>query len=722
MIPSAFVSAGEKTFVATETEIAIERRERVLDEIFVRWRSGSVPDARAELEAHPELGRSRSVILELACEEFWQRTDRGEALAAGEFIDKFPGYASGLRRILALGSQLGAMASAHIERCDWPAIGAIYRGFRLQERLGCGAFSRVYLAQDTALADRRVVLKLTTLPGGEPEALGQLQHDHIVPVYAYYPPETDAFATLVMPYVGRATLEDLLDRIRSEPQVPDSARIIHGVVAESKQCESAMNDAPSPHALDEATFIDAVIRMAHGLCLGLAEAHERGLLHLDIKPSNVLLADDGTLKLLDFNLMQIVGKTDSTAWGGTLPYMSPEQLIAAVNAAEARLDARSDLYSLGVVLYELLTGRHPFEPLDPAEPPQVTADLLRERHQRGARPLGEFNPQVNKSCARLIETCLAYDPNDRPRDAREVAAALATELRSPAKMQRLRLRYPRGTPAVAAVMLLLCCAMAYGWSQYPAYNERCYVRAVTALREGRLADSVDLLTAGLEYDPTDERTRLLRAHCLAGSKRLDEAVAEYQALAGGPHAVEARSGLIYCCLKRNDPAGAFQAAAWEPSQNLTPADLNNLAYGHIQLGEHEAARALLDQAVELRPDSVVLRYHRATTDLNRARTIPGYLPSVGLSDLQYAVKLEPYEQLYYLLSQLHLAPDPNEPTARLAAEQALAEAVRCGLPPEEIRLNPNFKNLNIPVQQEDTGRSVERRYIERLIGPLQAGL
>lgn len=713
MTPSLALLQDE---LSVDAPVEIERRERVLDEIFARWRLDSTPDALAELEKHPELGRSRSVILELACEEFWLRADRGEAPPLREFLERFPGYSTGLQRILAIESQLVAASPARFERRDWPAVGSIYRGFRLQERLGCGAFSCVYMAQDTSLADRRVVLKLTTLPGNEPEALGKLRHAHIVPVYAYFPPDSDAPAALVMPFLGRATLEDLLDRIRLEPRVPASADVIRRTAAADP------STAGTAVKSGRESFVDAVLRLVHGLCLGLAEAHGQGLLHLDIKPSNVLLADDGTLKLLDFNLTRVAGKTDSVGLGGTLPYMSPEQLLSATGAAAADLDSRSDLFSLGVVLYELLTGRHPFGPLDPAEPSPVTADLLRQRHRRDVTPVRELNPLVNPGCARLIESCLAYDPAERPCDALALAAGLQAERRWPSKVRRLRIRYPRIATAAVATGLLLLGAAAAGWSQYPDYNERCFARAVDAAREGRLADSVNLLTAGLEYAPADEDSRLLLAQCLAGEKRLDEAIAEFQTLAGGPHAVEARSGLIYCFVLRNNLENALRVANTESSHPLTPADLNNLALIHIQHHEHEAARSLLDQAIALQPNSVTVRANRATTDLYRARTIKGYLPTVGILDVEHALRQKEYGNLYYLLAQLQFASEPDTPEVRRRVEATFVTAVRHGYPIDNIKSLPAFADLPDQVPEKHAVEEQSSRSFSLLIAPLESRL
>src|SRR5262249_34049083 len=118
---------------------------------------------------------------------------------------------------------------------------------------------------------------------------------------------------------------------------------------------------------------------------------------------------------------------DGRRAGGTPPYMPPEQLraqAADAGAAPVRLDARSDLFSLGVILYELLTGEHPYGPLPAdAEPAGVCAHLA-PRPQGGPPRVRRANPRVGGPLARLVERCLAFDPAQRPQSAAELAAGL----------------------------------------------------------------------------------------------------------------------------------------------------------------------------------------------------------------------------------------------------------------------------------------------------------
>jgi len=325
-----------------------------------------------------------------------------------------------------------------------PRVGDDFAGFRLIGELGSGAFGRVYLTRQGDLGDRPVALKVSTGCFAESQKLARLQHTYIVPVYSFH--RAGGLQAVCMPYFGATTLAGVLDDLGQRQTLPasgkglvstlNSRRAQSGVrsavapvapsrVAEGRSEPSAAAPADGPatlttlRMLEGLTYVEAVLWIGGRLAEGLAHAHERGVLHRDLKPANVLLTDEGQPMLLDFNLsedIRVAGAAGARV-GGTLPYMAPEHLTA-YQGRPAVVDARSDLYSLGVLLYELLTGRCPFEkhgaPLESVLPKMI-ADRLRP-----PPPARSLNPGATPAVDSILRRCLEPDPARRYQSAREL--------------------------------------------------------------------------------------------------------------------------------------------------------------------------------------------------------------------------------------------------------------------------------------------------------------
>ena len=258
--------------------------------------------------------------------------------------------------------------------------------YELRGLVGSGGMAYVYLTHDEVL-DRDVALKLLKDRYAENEELverfrrearsaASLSHPHIVPVFDWG--ETgDGTYYIAMEYLPGGTLKD---RIMSE-------------------------GALSPQT---------VVEVALQITAALQAAHERGVIHRDIKPRNILITDSGHVKVADFGIARAAEATTISNLGdilGSAKYMSPEQ------AAGERVGAASDLYSLGVVLYEMLTGRVPFEIETPAD--------VRIKHAGGPPPHPrEVNPKISKGMDALVMRLLATDPADRYGSAAELSEDL----------------------------------------------------------------------------------------------------------------------------------------------------------------------------------------------------------------------------------------------------------------------------------------------------------
>jgi serine/threonine protein kinase/Tfp pilus assembly protein PilF len=382
----------------------------------------------------------------------------------------------------------------------FPKPGEVVGGFRLISELGRGAFARVYLAEQVALAHRLVALKVSRAEGDEPQILARLQHTHIVPIHSVHDDPATGLRLLCMPYLGGANLAhvlnaagdrlpslvsgrslvDALDRVGHKvASQPASSRarlwsqragstvdFAHGLgtppvagaatrglrpslvrslwgrywarLPWARRFENAPDPCddnepaqPARRYLRQASYIQAAVWIGARLAEALEHAHARGLLHHDLKPSNILIAADGTPMLLDFNLSAEAEPkpTDggNALVGGTLPYMAPEHLDAfhplGTTPPEA-VDERSDLYSLGLILFEMITGHHPFS--DPPAGMRLSdvLDHLRIERLRGAPSLRAANPLVPWSLDAILQKCLDPDPNRRYARAGDLAEDL----------------------------------------------------------------------------------------------------------------------------------------------------------------------------------------------------------------------------------------------------------------------------------------------------------
>ena len=274
---------------------------------------------------------------------------------------------------------------------DSDFIGRVVGSYRIEAQIGAGGMGEVFKAHDSKL-DRSVALKL--LPAGiacdpdrlrrfhvEARAASSINHPHILVIHDFG--EVDGRPFIVSEFVEGETLRDRL--------------------------------GGGPLAVAEAIHIATQVTAA------LAAAHARGIVHRDIKPENVMIRPDGYIKVLDFGLVKLMPSDDGVADVtrtepgcvlGTPRYMSPEQ------ARGMDTDARSDVWSVGVMMYEMLAGRPPFDGPSAAD---ILADILRVE----VPPVDVYAPHVPEAISRILSRALAKEPASRYNSAADLRAALA---------------------------------------------------------------------------------------------------------------------------------------------------------------------------------------------------------------------------------------------------------------------------------------------------------
>jgi len=314
----------------------------------------------------------------------------------------------------------------HSNSETFPAMPCV-NGFTIKEELGRGSFSTVYKATEDEIGQRTVVIKIGKFGTGEADTLGRLCHDNIVPIYSLTT-NSDGISVMCMPYLGRETLNNKLIELRHlsySNLLPD---ILKQSPPESTITVKHSRHFIIPHVVWASH--DALLRgLKYGteIAAALAYAHAERVLHLDLKPSNVMVTDKDQALLLDFNLSHDALHNAQPS-GGTITYMSPEQINKVILKKDSIVpDHRSDIYSLGVLLFEMFYGKLPFNTFGPNQNLFQTGQVLRK--QQAEQPLKPANESKNipDKLVNLISHCLAFDREDRPDNMQDVLRILRSE-------------------------------------------------------------------------------------------------------------------------------------------------------------------------------------------------------------------------------------------------------------------------------------------------------
>jgi WD40 repeat protein len=487
-----------------------------------------------------------------AVEAFIERHATGAAPDLAAFVAAQaeplqPAILAQCREFLAFDGLVGhqawrtAAAAADAPPTGPVAAGRTFGDFVIEEELGRGGMGVVYLARQQSL-QRRVALKV--MAGGltlskrhverfrrEATAAAQVKHPAIVPVHALV--EVDGTFALVMDFVAGRNLGDILDDLRLRN------------AGETAPIEGTLGLAPDKGYVGECALFAAE------LASGLAAAHKAGVLHRDLKPRNLMLDDRRQVRLLDFGLAKSVDDGSISISGeiaGTPHYMSPEQTLAK----RVAVDQRSDVWALGVILYELLTLRRPF---DGRNLQQVVYEICFQE----PTPVHARNPKVPRDLVTVCMKALEKDPTRRYASAGEFEADLrrflnwepvlarpATAWSRAAKWTR-RHRTEAAIAAVAAVAGLL--ALGAGVVR-GRQADAILAQAAAAERGGRYGDAYRLTGAALELR-NDEATRA-RMERYAEADRRVEAEAGALALRSASLVEHDRERAIKLALQADD--------------------------------------------------------------------------------------------------------------------------------------------------------------------------
>jgi serine/threonine protein kinase len=484
-------------------------------------RSAHTHDATLERLPADALREDEQNRLAEILDAYLAANEAGAAITPAELLERHPqdaaylrAYLSGLALLDAAAGGLPPSGSPNQAPLFEAAAGRSIGEFRLVREIGRGGMGVVYEAVQTSLR-RRVALKVLPPSASrdgkqlarfknEAQSAAQIHHPNIVPVYAVG--EADGVHYFAMQLIEGRSLAELCGAAAAttidgkQSHTWDGEAVTIDARPMSQRCSQASRSqgAATPFefsAGDDPTA--AIARLGVQAADALHAAHEYGVIHRDVKPSNLLVDRAGRLWVADFGLARFRQGSDLTRTGdlcGTMRYMSPEQ----AQGLGSLVDHRTDVYSLGVTLYELATGHHPAGDA-------TDFKRLFDRQGLAAKPLRQWNARIPADFETIVMKAIAEPCEERYATAKALADDLRRFLAGepilatpPGRLTRLRkwaVRHKRGVAAVAGTLLVCLVAVAYAAGAYTMADQAMGEARRNSQSMGKMIYDVPLATA-----------------------------------------------------------------------------------------------------------------------------------------------------------------------------------------------------------------------------------
>lgn len=503
--------------------------ELVRVDMELSWNDGLRNNLDYYCQLIPGLSKDQIALEKVAYEEYRLRIINGETVTPEEYQSRFGFSTTAWKRHhldsgksseiepSSLSKTLTSAWSNALQLADdfaeFPESNSNFLGFQLDSEIGRGAFAKVYLARQGELADRYVVLKVARGRSLEPQHLARLQHTNIVPIYSVH--QVNRLTAVCMPYLGRRTLSDFVKSLSPTEGLPTSGQVFASTL-NARDDNTLISQVPVPRSpgapsteaghhrclaqtdlVSKMSYVEAATRIVVQIAEGLQHAHQRGIVHRDLKLANILLTDDGNALILDFNLSEelVVNGPTALAVGGTLPYMAPEHLTALIQGGS--VDARSDIYSLGVIFYELLTGKQPF-PIHRGGLESVVNQMVKDRQSPPSNASGNSLSPDHRS---ILSRCLAPDADQRYQSVAELLEDLRRHLTDLPlryasnsslfeRAKKWTRRHPRLSSAASVATFAAILLVTLGWVSLRLWANNAFQQFAAELPTARAALSI----------------------------------------------------------------------------------------------------------------------------------------------------------------------------------------------------------------------------------------